>query len=185
MRLLVYGSKDFGRVVKALVRHAGHDFAGFIDDFAAGPEIVGTYAQARTAFPAASGTGIVVAVGYDHLAARWALFQEIKRDGYAVPALVHDAALVNPDAKVGEGAIVMAGANVDVFSAVGELAVLWPGVIVSHDCCVGRNCFLSPGAILCGFVRTGADCFIGAGAVIADHRTVPDGTFVKAAALYT
>ena len=185
MKLLVYGSKDFGQVIRALVDHAGHEFAGFIDDFAEGAEIIGTYQQARRAYPPAPGIGIAVAIGYDHLAARWNLYQAIRKDGYAVPALVHRAAVVHPDAKIGEGAIVMAGANVDVFSQIAELAVLWPGVIVSHDCRVGRNCFLSPGAILCGFVNTGADCFIGAGAVIADHRSVPDGQFVKAGVVYT
>jgi sugar O-acyltransferase (sialic acid O-acetyltransferase NeuD family) len=184
MKLLVYGSKEFGRVIKDLVGQTGHEFAGFVDDFSAGPDVVGTYEHVRTALPPASETGIVVAIGYDHLAARWSVYQRLKRDGYTMPALVHRTAIVHPDTRIGEGAIVMAGANVDVFSELGDLTVLWPGVIVSHDCNVGRNCFLSPGAVLCGFVTTGTDCFVGAGAVIADHRSVPDGTFVKAGVVY-
>ena len=184
MNLLVYGSKEFGRIVKELVLHAGHECAGFVDDFSEGPGIIGTYEQARRDFPPGPSTGIVVAVGYGHLAARWSLYQRIKGDGYAVPALVHRAAILAPDVRIGEGAIVMAGANVDVFSEVGELTVLWPGAIVSHDCRVGRNSFVSPGATLCGFVTTGPGCFIGAGAVIVDHRAVPEGAFVKAGSLY-
>lgn len=185
MTLLVYGSKEFGRVVRELVHQAGHEFAGFIDDFSQGADIVGTYEQARQAFPPGPSTGIAVAVGYDDLARRWSLYQRIKADAYAVPTLVHRAAIVAPGARIAEGAIVMAGANVDVFSELEELTVLWPGAIVSHDCRVGRNTFVSPGATLCGFVTTGADCFIGAGAVIVDHRSLPAGTFVKAASLFT
>src|SRR5437667_7957317 len=113
MKLLVYGSRDFGRVIKDLVRQTGHEFAGFVDDFSQGPEIVGTYEQVRTTFPPSSGTGIVVAVGYEHLAARWSLYQAIKGHGYGVPSLVHRTAIVHPDSRIGEGAIVMAGANVD------------------------------------------------------------------------
>jgi sugar O-acyltransferase (sialic acid O-acetyltransferase NeuD family) len=183
MDLLVYGSKDFGRLLRELLQHCGHRFAGFIDDFDAGPDIVGTYAEALAKCPPAS-HGMVIAIGYQHLEARWQAYERAKRDGYAVPPLRHASAILHPGTSVGDGAIVMAGANVDAFSRVGELAVLWPGALVSHDCEVGRNCFLSPGAILCGFVKTGRNCFVGAGAVIVDHRALPDATFVKAGSVY-
>lgn len=184
MTLFVYGSQDFGRVVRALVLDAGHACAGFIDDFSTGPEIVGTYEHVRASHPPSADIGIVIAIGYDHMDARWAVYEKIKRDGYTVPALVHPTARVHPNVRVGDGAIVMAGANIDVFCGIGDLTVVWPGAIVSHDSQVGPNCFLSPGAILCGFVDVGANSFVGAGAVVADHRTVPAGSFVKAAGLY-
>jgi sugar O-acyltransferase (sialic acid O-acetyltransferase NeuD family) len=183
MDLLVYGSKDFGRLLRELLQHCGHRFAGFIDDFGRGPNVVGTYAEALTTHPPAT-HGMVIAIGYRHLEARWQAYEKVTRDGYVLPALRHATAIVHPGAAVGAGAIVMAGANVDAFSRLGELAVLWPGTLVSHDCEVGRNCFLSPGAILCGFVRTGRNCFIGAGAVIVDHRELPDASFVKAGSVY-
>ena len=182
--ILVYGSKEFGRVIRALVHDAGFGFAGFVDDFATGPDIVGSYDQVRLSHPPSSGVAIVIAIGYEHIPARWSVFEKVRRDGYHVPALVHPTAIVHSSVSVGDGAIVMSGANVDVFSEIGALAVLWPGVIVSHDSRVGANSFLSPGSILCGFVTTGTGCFIGAGAVVADHRTVPAGAFVKAAGLY-
>lgn len=185
MKILVYGSKDFGRLIRELVRSAGHECVGLIDDFAAGPDIVGTYQDAQRLFPSSTGVGIVIAIGYEHIPARWSVFERVRRDGYRVPALVHPSAIVHSSVSVGDGAIVMAGANVDAFSQIGALTVVWPGAIVSHDSVVGPNCFLSPGAILCGFVTTGAGCFIGAGAVVADHRSVPAGRFIKAAGLYT
>jgi len=184
MKILVYGSKDFGRLIRELVRTAGHECMGFIDDFATGPDIVGTYVDAQRLCPPTSGVGIVIAIGYEHIPARWSVFERVTSDGYAVPALIHPTAIVHSGVSVGNGAIVMAGANVDAFSEIGSLAVLWPGVIVSHDSVVGSNSFLSPGAIVCGFVTIGSGCFIGAGAVVADHRSVPAGSFVKAAGLY-
>ncbi len=179
MELLVYGSKDFGRLVRELLVQCGHRFAGFVDDFNRGPDVIGPYADALTRFPPVT-HGMVIAIGYGHLEGRWKAYEKAKRDGYVVPALMHRTAIVHPGSAVGEGAIVMAGANVDAFSRLGDLTVLWPGTVVSHDCEVGRNCFVSPGAVLCGFVKTGKDCFIGAGSVIVDHRELPDGSFVKA-----
>ena len=185
MKVLVYGSKDFGRLVRELVLRCGHEFVGFVDDVnPAGEGVVGDYASALRRYPPADGVGMVVAIGYKHLQARHQAWVRARGDGYTTPALVHATAIVAPGAKIGDGAIVMAGANVDAFSEVGAICVLWPGAIVSHDCRIGDNCFLSPGAVICGFVTTGSHCFIGAGSVIADHRSLPDGAFVKAGAVY-
>lgn len=185
MKVLIYGSKDFGRLVRELVATCGHECLGYIDDFAAGPDIVGTYESVRVTHPPASGVAIVIAIGYEHMAARWKVFEAVRRDGYVTPALVHPSALLHPGVIVGDGAIVMAGANVDALSRIGEATVVWPGVIVSHDTSVGANCFLSPGAILCGFVTVGDSTFVGAGAVVVDHRAVPAGSVVKAARVFS
>jgi sugar O-acyltransferase (sialic acid O-acetyltransferase NeuD family) len=185
MKILVYGSKDFGRVVRELVIHCEHEFLGFVDDVDPdAPGVVGAYSKALIRHPPGDGIGIVMAIGYGHLEARHAIWVRARKDGYEAPSLVHRTAIVASSAKIGEGSILMAGANVDVFSELGELSVLWPGAIVSHDCRVGPNCFLSPGAILCGFVTTGMSCFFGAGSVVVDHRSIPDGAFVKAGMVY-
>ena len=185
MKLLVYGSKDFGRVLRELVVHCGNEFLGFIDDVTPdGPDVVGAYADALRRYPPHDGVGMVIGIGYNHLEARHAVWSRVVKDGYETPAVVHRTAVVAPGAKIGSGSILMAGSIVDVFSELGELCVLWPGAIVNHDCRIGANCFVSPGAVVCGFVNTGKSCFFGAGSVIVDHRNVPDGTFVKAGAVH-
>jgi sugar O-acyltransferase (sialic acid O-acetyltransferase NeuD family) len=185
VKLLIYGSKDFGRLVRELVTACGHEAIGFVDDVSPdGEGVVGDYPAARRKHPPGDGVGMVIAIGYKNLAARHQVWTRVRADGYVTPALVHPTAIVAPGVKIGEGAIVMAGANVDAFSEIGALGVLWPGAIVSHDSRVGENSFLSPGAIVCGFVTTGRHCFLGAGSVIIDHRDVPDGAFVKAGAVY-
>ena len=185
MRVLVYGSKDFGRLVRALVTHCGHEFLGFIDDVEPeAPDVVGGYDQVISRHPPDAGIGVVIAIGYRHLEARHATWARVRQDGYQTPTLAHRSALVASGVRIGEGSILMAGTNVDVFSELGELCVLWPGAIVSHDCRVDANCFISPGAVICGFVTVGKSSFLGAGSVIVDHRTLAEGTFVKAGSVY-
>ena len=180
MKLLVYGSRDFGTVLRELVADCGHEFAGFLDDVNPGaPGVVGSYATAKDSHPPST-CGLVLAIGYKHLEARAKIFAAAKAAGYRFPALIHPAAQIHRTATVGEGAIVMARAIVDVRATLGETCVLWQGANVSHDSAIGPNTFLSPGAIVCGHVRVGPGCFLGAGSVVADHRTVPDGSFVKA-----
>jgi len=185
MKVLVYGSKDFGRLVCELVLRCGHEFVGFVDDVnPAGEGVVGDYAGALRRYPPRDGFGMVIAIGYKHLQARHQVWARARADGYVTPALIHPSAIVAPGVKVGDGALVMAGANVDAFTEIGEICVLWPGTIISHDGRIGANCFVSPGAVVCGFVTIGSHCFIGASAVIVDHRSVPDGAFLKAGAVY-
>ena len=181
--ILVYGSKEFGQTVRALVEDCGRSFAGFIDDWHTGTGVVGSFADTVARFKNDQ-YDVAVAIGYNHLDARWNVYRAVKEAGYRAPALVHPTAIVNGRAKVGEGAMVMAGAVIDTNAVVEELAVVRLAVVVSHDSTIGQNTFLSPNSTVCGFCRVGRSCFIGAGAVIVDHAVVTHGAFVKAGTVH-
>lgn len=183
MKYLVYGSKDFALILKDMLDFHGLSFAGYIDDFAIGENIVGTFEQVKENF-FSTDYAIVLGVGYNNLAARWEIFQKIKSAGYEVATLIHQSAYVRERKNVGEGAIIMAHATLDCNAVVEEAVVMWPGVVVNHDSRIGKNTFLSPSATVCGFVNIGEHSFIGAGAVIVDHRNVPAQSFVKAHSLF-
>jgi sugar O-acyltransferase (sialic acid O-acetyltransferase NeuD family) len=182
-KILVYGSREFGQVVRDLAFQCGYAFAGFIDDLNRGDGILGAWSEvARSHAPASH--AVAVAVGYRHLRERRALYERVRSGGYATPALIHPRAYVREPAAVGEGAFIMAGAVVDVGASVGAFAVVWPGVTINHHSRVGANTFVSPNAAVCGYSSVGEDCFIGAGATIVDHQSVPAGSFVKAGSVY-
>lgn len=183
-RVLVYGSLEFGRVIKDLVIQCGREFAGFIDDYHLGDEVVGNFAVASEQCTPSSHE-IAVAVGYKNLRARWEVFQRVKALGYCSPSLIHPRAYVRDPKNVGEGAFIMAGAVIDVEAHLGPLVVAWPGVVVNHDSRIGANTFLSPNCTVCGCVTIGSHCFIGAGSTIVDHVEVPPECFVKAGSLRT
>ena len=181
--LLVYGSLEFGRVVRDLAIQCGHRFAGYIDDVHRGEEVLGPWEQVADRCPPPR-FEVAVAVGYRNLGARWDVYERVKARGYRLPPLVHPRAYVRDPAGVGEGAFVMAGAIVDVAASIAPLVVIWPGAVVNHDSAVGENTFLSPNATVCGCVTIGRHVFVGAGATIVDHVEVPAGVFVKAGSLY-
>lgn len=184
MRLLIYGSKDFAATVAELVRHCGHEVAGMVDDYNNGPGILGNLDSVTQSHPP-SDYGVAVAIGYSNIPARWAAWEKILSVGYHAPALIHPRAYVADTARVGEGAMVMAGAIVDVRAEIGDLTVLWPNTCINHDSKLGVNTFVSPSATVCGFVDIGPHSFIGAGAVIVDHCQVPGKSFIKMLARYT
>ena len=182
-QIVIYGSREFGKVLRPLVNDVGGEFLGFIDDWDSGDEILGPLDVMLPKLQPGQHE-FVIAIGYKHLGPRWHLVERLRDLGFGLPSLIHPRAHVHGSARVDAGAIVMAGAIVDLNTTIGSLAVLWPGAIVNHDSQVGPNTFLSPNATICGHAVIGRDCMIGAGAVIVDHTSVPDGSFVKAGTVF-
>lgn len=180
--LLVIGGTAFGRLVRLHAEECGQQFAGFIDDFNAGPDVIGTQEALLARFSPETHQ-LALAIGYKHLAARLQCFLRWSSHGYRFPVLRHPLARVHASCDVGAGSIVMAGAGADPFSRLGEIVVAWPGSVVSHDSEIGRNTFLCPNATICGFCVIGESSFVGAGSVVVDNTTLPPGSFVKAGSL--
>jgi len=177
--LLIVAGSSFGRLMSILAADCGRTVAGFVDDSLSGPEILGRTDDLGN-FLEPRDYDLVLAVGYKHLNARLKLYTRLKNCGFNFPSLVHPTARISAHAELGEGCLVMAGADVDAFSRIGDACVFWPNATVSHDNRIGRNTFVSPAATLCGFVTIGEGSFIGANSTIVDGSELPDGSFVKA-----
>jgi sugar O-acyltransferase (sialic acid O-acetyltransferase NeuD family) len=181
--LLIYGSKDFGRIVKQIAIDIGYQFKGFIDDYYTGKDVLGDFKSIRDKF-SPDEYEIAIAIGYNNLKARWSVYEKVISSGYKVATLIHPKAYVCSTASVAEGAIIMNNAVIDMRTVLEELVVVWPGAIVNHDSIIGKNTFVSPNATICGFVNVGGHSFIGAGSVIVDHRNVPENSFIKAGEIF-
>jgi len=184
MKILVYGSREFGKVVKQLVLDCGHEFMGFIDDFSESPEIIGPYASASVRGRLSTAHAVVNAVGYRDLYARRRITKKIISDGYSMPNLIHPKAYVASGVTLSYGIIIMNSAVVDTNTILDDTVVVWPAAVVNHDCVVRSNTFLSPNATICGGSTVGSNCFVGAGAVVVDHTDVPENTFIKANSIF-
>lgn len=109
--------------------------------------------------------------------------------------IVHRAAWVEPDARVGHGSIFCSGVMVQVGAEIGRHVFVCSGTTIDHDCRIGDYAYFGPGAHLCGHVQVGEGTLIGAGAVILPGvqigrwatvgagavvtKDVPDGVTVK------
>lgn len=181
--LLIIGASSFGRLIAILAADCRRDLAGFVDDTTSGPQILGRTADLGEGL-LPTDYDLVMAIGYKHLQARWQLFTRFASIGFAFPSLVHPASRISSHARIGEGNLVMAGADVDAFTRIGHACVLWPRAVISHDNTIGDNTFISPAATLCGFVSVGQGSFIGANSTIVDGSTLGENSFVKAASRY-
>ena len=119
------------------------------------------------------------------LSRRRALFGHFAALGYKFPVISHASAVIASDAKLGDGAQVMAGAVIQPSAQVGRNAIVNTNAVVEHDCVVGDHAHVAPGAVLCGGVSIGESAHIGAGAVVLVGRRIGTGAVVSAGAVVT
>jgi sugar O-acyltransferase (sialic acid O-acetyltransferase NeuD family) len=99
--------------------------------------------------------------------------------------VVHPRAAVDDAARLGAGALVLAGAVVQVDATVGDHAIVNDNATVEHDCEIGAGAHVSCHACVAGGVRVGRGALIGAGAVVLPRVTVGDFAVVGAGAVVT
>lgn len=103
----------------------------------------------------------------------------------AMPVLIHPHASVSPQARLGHGVQVLAGAVVAAQAQLGDLCIVNHRASVDHECVLAAGVTVAPGATLCGCVQVGADAFIGAGATVLPRLSIGPGAMVGAGAVVT
>ncbi|MBC7603798.1 MAG: hypothetical protein H7255_14220 [Ramlibacter sp.] len=147
-RLFIFGTGAHARKVYHCAEGGGYQVVAFVDENpAAALPIPGEHVIDAAALPApAAGDCMFVAIG--HADVRRRLMARLGAQGWSLPALVHAAAWVAPDAQLGAGVLVAAGAVVDTAAVIGRGAIVDIGVLVDHECDVGAFCHLRPGEVL-------------------------------------
>jgi sugar O-acyltransferase (sialic acid O-acetyltransferase NeuD family) len=104
--------------------------------------------------------------------------------GFALPAVVHPAAILSAAARVADGAFVGPGAVVNAGARVGLAAIVNSAAVVEHDAVVGDGAHVAPRAAVLGGAHIGVAAMVGAGAVVLPGTAVDDRGRVPALALH-
>lgn len=94
---------------------------------------------------------------------------------------IHPKAYVSPDASLGDGSVVTAGAVVHPDVAVGSHCYLGSQSVIERDAVVGAGAWISSGAVVGSEARIGARVFMGANSSVP--RKVSVGEDIEIAAL--
>lgn len=105
--------------------------------------------------------GVVLAIGDNAIRSRKAY----ELDAVDAPFVVikHPAAIVSPNAMIREGAVVLAGAVINIDAQIGRHCIVNTGAIIEHDCHLGSMVHISPGVNLAGGVSVGDLSWLGIG----------------------
>ncbi|MUT64767.1 acetyltransferase [Paenibacillus sp. NEAU-GSW1] len=107
---------------------------------------------------------VVIGVGDNRT--RRAIVERLALPEAAYAVLVHPAAVVAEDARLGLGTVVMPGAVIGPGAAIGTHAIINSGAVVEHDAVVGAYAHVSPNATMAGAAVAEEGAHIGSGAVL-------------------
>lgn len=178
--VVVVGAGGHGRVVADAVRLLGHPIRGFLDDSDPGSRNPHPDVEVIGSLEILSDLPDELVHGIGDNATRQAVATR-RPDIWMV--VVHPEAVVAQSARLDTGAVVLAGAIVQVDVTVGSGAIVNSGAIVEHDCRVGRFSHIAPHATLTGAVTIGERTLVGAGATIAPGCVVGDDVVIGAGAV--
>ena len=137
---------------------------------------------ARPRFLADTDPRYVIGIGSPAVRAK--LDEQLTAWGRTAATLIHPAATVASDNRIGDGVLLAAGARVTTNVTLGRHVHLNVNAVVSHDCVVGDYTTLSPGALVNGDVPLGTEgVFLGTGAIITPGITIGDHAVIGAGAV--
>lgn len=105
---------------------------------------------------------------------RMRLYHRLRDLGASMPTIIAPTANVSPQARIGEGSIVMHMALIGPGVSIGENCIINTRALVEHDTEVGSHSHVSTGAILNGNCQIGCGVFIGSAAVLRQGVRIGD-----------
>lgn len=184
---LIFGAGGHGKVVADLIRAAGMDVAGFVDQSGVGrvaepggAVVVGLQDEFLSGGKPSS-LPATVAIGNNRV--RHELIQKLTDLGWELPVLIHPKAVISPSATIGHGSHVMAGAVINAAAQIGEGVIINTNATIEHDVIIHPAVHISPGAVLAGEVEVGQGAWVGAGAVVINGVEIGANAIVGAGAV--
>lgn len=180
---MVWGAGGHAAVVAEAAAAAGRTVVGFLDDTEGASGAPGGAPLFRTLAAVADlAPPVAVALGVGANGVRVRLADRAEAAGLDLVTVVHPRAWVSPTARLGAGAVVMAGAVVQARADAGRACIVNTGATVDHDCVLGAGAHVSPGAHLSGSVTLGDGAWVGTGASVRDGVAIGARTQVGAGA---
>jgi tetrahydrodipicolinate N-acetyltransferase len=108
-----------------------------------------------------------------------------------IHARIEPGAIIRDQVEIGNNAVIMMGASINIGSVVGEGTMIDMNVVLGGRATVGKNCHIGAGSVLAGVVEPPSakpvvvedNVVVGANAVILEGVTVGEGAVVAAGAI--
>jgi sugar O-acyltransferase (sialic acid O-acetyltransferase NeuD family) len=180
--LVIYGGGGHGKSLIDLIRAlGGYRIVGLIDDSLPGASqvmgvpVLGGEARLGELYRQGVRRAVNAVGGIGDVRSRVRVFDRLRARGFSFPRLIHPAAWVEPNARLGEGVQIFPHAYVGSEVDIGFGVIVNTGAVVSHDCRLGDFVNISPGALLAGGVSVEEQSLIGMGVTLNLNVTVGAG----------
>lgn len=183
-KLLLVGSGGFGRVV---LEHASRHYeCAFLDDgqeigtIMNGAPVTGSTTDMIKLYPEFK--LLLVTIGNNALRQR--LYEKARAIGYTFPNIIHPSAYISSYAHIGAGCVVLNNAVVQNNAKCGDGCILNPGVELHHDSMIGSYCLIYTNSVVRSLTHVGDRVWIGSTATVSTGAIVPDDSIIADGSVY-
>lgn len=182
IEFVVFGAGGHAASVADAIVSNGNQIKSFVDETGTKTNFLGYKVVVSFEAVIPDGGNVVIAIG-DNFVRKKLAERLVLKGLYKFPPVVHRTAYIGLNASIGEGAVVLAHANVGANSKVGGFALLNTRSSVDHDCFLEAYSSLAPSATTGGNVRLCQASAVGIGATVSHKVTVGSNTVIGAGSL--
>ena len=188
--LVIIGCGGFGREVHDVVDAVNHieptwELLGYLDDKpdAANVKFVesrGFRVLGGTDWPVGRNPDVQFVIGIGTGSVRRAIDQKLTSAGFGSATLVHPAATLGYDVRVGAGTVICAGVRVTTNISLGRHVHLNINATVGHDCTLADYVTVNPLVAISGGVTIGSESMLGTNSAVLQQLSIGDRSVVGA-----
>lgn len=170
--VIVIGASGHGKVIADIVKAAGDNFLGFLDDDFT-KETLGLISDYRK-FDAQ----FIIAIGNPTI--REKIANTLECSWYTA---IHPSAVISPSAVIGEGSVIMPNAVINADAIIGKHCIVNTTAVIEHDNRISDYVHISVGTKLGGTVSVGKSTWIGIGASVSNNLDICSDCMIGAGAV--
>ncbi len=110
-----------------------------------------------------------IGLGYHHMGLRNEIYEQLKKNQFSSPSIIHETSYIHPTAEIANGVIIYPLCNIGISVKIADGVLINNSSVISHDSSIDKGTFISPGVVISGRVSVGQCCFIGTGTMIANE----------------
>ncbi|AYJ78388.1 UDP-N-acetylbacillosamine N-acetyltransferase [Aliarcobacter cryaerophilus] len=156
--IYIYGASGHGLVVADVAKSCGYENVIFIDD--------DKNKGYKTFDDIKENRDYHIAFGIGNNQIREKLYKKVRKNGFAIPTLIHPSSIISSSARIEEGTVVMPNVVVNAKAYIGKCVILNSSCVVEHESIIGDFVHISPKVAIAGDVKIGNFTHIGIGSSV-------------------
>lgn len=157
-RIYIYGASGHGLVLADVAKSCGYENVIFIDD--------DKNKGYKTFDDIKENRDYHIAFGIGNNQIREKLYKKVRKNGFAIPTLIHPSSIISSSARIEEGTVVMPNVVVNAKAYIGKCVILNSSCVVEHESIIGDFVHISPKVAIAGDVKIGNFTHIGIGSSV-------------------
>ena len=187
MKIVMIGQGGHSKVIKDIIlSNKAYEIVGYLDDQYEDVTIVdntyfGPISSVYDMINDFKQAKFVIAIGNNKVRKKIAEKLDLPDNCYVT--LIHKTAVISPNAKIGNGTVVMPNAVINADTQIGNHSIINTGSVVEHDNVLGDFVHISPQATLTGSIIIEEGAHIGAAATLIPSVKIGEWSVIGAGAV--